>query len=81
MEKPAYVKKYKGANLAEYIDAVCKWSDKSGKKTTDRGWVAYIRDFMDRDLKNNSLILKTDINKPKALESFEALEKNVHTNF
>jgi hypothetical protein len=51
-----YIEKYRGVDLRHYIDAVDKWSDRSGKKTTDRGWIAYIREFMDKAIENNSLV-------------------------
>jgi len=51
-----YIEKYRGVDLRHYIDEVDKWSDRSGKKTTDRGWIAYIREFMDKAIENNSLV-------------------------
>jgi len=53
-----WTQKYYGVDLQHYIDAVDKWSDKSGKKTTDRGWIAYVRDFMDRDIKEKKLVMR-----------------------
>jgi hypothetical protein len=51
-----YIEKYRGVDLRHYIEEVDKWSDKSGKKTTDRGWIAYIRSFMDKAIEDNKLV-------------------------
>lgn len=80
MKNKDLVKKYSGADLRHYIEKVKRWSDKSGKKTTDRGWYAYILDFMDSDLKNQSLVML----KKKARSEQEQLKQehtHSHTNF
>jgi DNA-binding MarR family transcriptional regulator len=51
-----YIEKYRGVDLRYYIDAVDKWSDRKNRKTTDRGWMAYIREFMDKAIDNNNLV-------------------------
>lgn len=51
-----YKDKFRGADLKYYIEKVKTWSDTSNKKTTDRGWIAYIRQFMDSDINKGSFV-------------------------
>lgn len=80
LKNSEFKERYRGANLKFYIEAVLKWSDKSGRKTTNRGWCAYLRDFMDRDIKDSKLE-KLEIAKTKQEISLkEAAKQGVHFN-
>ena len=75
-----FVEKYRGADLNFYIDSVLTWSDKSGKKTTDRGWIAYIRQFMNSDIEKNKLVLKQKEERKKEVVPEKALKQGIHVN-
>ncbi len=81
LNKPEYVKKYFGADLKYYIDSVLTWSDKDGKKTTDRGWIAYIRQFMNSDIEKNKLVLKQKEERRKEVIPEQARKEGNHVNF
>lgn len=56
MKNPELVQRYKGADLRHYLQEIEDWSDTSGKMTTELGWMAYLRKFMNDDLDNGSLV-------------------------
>jgi len=58
MQNVNHVKKYKGVDLQHYIDELELWNDKKNKTTTDRGWFAYIRQFMNSDIEKGKLFMK-----------------------
>lgn len=51
----AHALKYRGVDIEHYMQQVSDWSDKRNKLCTDRGWMVYLRQFMDSDLKNGKL--------------------------
>ena len=48
LSKPDYVEKYAYCDLKHYINKVDLWSENSGTKRTDRGWIGTIVDFIDQ---------------------------------
>jgi len=81
LNKKEYVKKYAGADLKYYIEQVEIWSDKKGKLTTNRGWLAYIRQFMNSDLENDKLYLKKKSAKTDTEKLKQLRKEGRHVNF
>lgn len=76
-----HVDKYKGVDLKFYMDRVETWNDKGGKKTTARGWMAYIRQFMSSDIETGKLVMRERITAKKQVVPEEAMKQGVHANF
>ena len=48
ISRPDLIEKYAYCDLKYYINKVDTWSENSGKKRTDRGWIGTIIDFIDK---------------------------------
>ena len=78
---PEYIRKYANVDIQAYIEKVLNWGDKSGKQTTERGWIAYIRDFMNSDIEKGSLVMRNKKQPNKHVSLDESLEQGTHVNF
>ncbi len=56
MKNPELVERYRGADLSHYLQEIEDWSETSGKMTTELGWMAYLRKFMNDDINAGSLV-------------------------
>ena len=56
LKNPKLVEKYRGADLSHYLQEIEDWSDTSGKMTTELGWMAYLRKFMNDDLSSGNFV-------------------------
>lgn len=71
----SFVEKYAGVDLKHYIEDVLLWSDSKTEKRDNVGWLATIRNWIKRDLKENKMVLMKDY-KPK-----ENIVKDGHINY
>lgn len=56
-----FVEEYKGVDLKAYIDSAIAWSEK-GNKSTERGWLVTLRNWMRKAKDERRLIMKPKAN-------------------
>jgi len=76
-----HIERYNGVDLKYYMERVETWNDKGGKKTTARGWMAYIRQFMNSDIEAGKLVMRDRLTAKKTIVPEDAMKKGVHANF
>jgi len=67
-----FIEDFAGVDLKNYIEDCLSWSVSKNNKSTNRGWLLTLRQWMKRDKKANKLVL---------LKNFENKKRDGHSNY